>query len=1304
MDTTKLSPILNKESILKTANARELAQAPQDVLSRYLGYALTHVPLGDTTRQLNNLERVVAVNKTCAVGTIVGPYGYGKTSTAVHLWSELRDKHVLSVPPFLWTNLPELMDAVYHWIRFEFSQGAKGFIDPLDDLYMDSRQRHLEEMATKLGEDNVRELLDRGRLLLDIRPEDVVGFYSKACELCEKAGYRGLTVFTDELQVTIAEYKPSRDQFFNDLFQIVKDILGLPGHWALVVSMNDDTEAIIARLRADLLQRMQGSALYFRVKDVYNRREYPAELWSAFEKRFGFNGSEVVLPETLESIGEVAARKDLGAGPRMVTNALSLAVKRFERTSTPYTPIQFVDDFLDGQLLFDQRGKFVTSVRKALDNRNVKVSTSNQQVIKLLAAFPMGCPESMLRGFDLWDGFQTLPPLARRELVTQLSGGYILRYLAEEETPPEQIEQRLTKEFVTRYAPGKTYADGAAEGFLRQVLIEPTFASGWRVERQNNIRIDNVMYRAALLRGTFDSRYPERSLVLTVAAVPQSLPPRWQNPATDAELELRFEMNFALSVTEPSRLLVSPQTPNLAVFQLNLNALEMELANKVLPQFLHEYYSPEHLTPLLALSLIDHLYRNRGDLPDDQNRVSALINPLRQYSLSVLIGDHLETIPQEFASSMVGTERVKELFRHQVRQLYPDYRTLITSKAWKVNLQQYNYALEKLIADDGLSVARGRRSWKASKEAVADALQIPGRRLTNLDPLLDALSDLIVKEDYSGRSSVSEVTLRLQLHVLELDWLDQIEGSKETVRQNGMNVPAMPAEVLMRQAKSKGYTNEEIGEVIRLLRARKFIEYDQKQGLFIRNLESVVDAKDAVAELVAKLEDQIRILSVLPDFDVRRYSVERLRVDLEKATERDEIDIVKSEVRNQSSNLSAYANSLLGAIKSKFQKELSDLSEAIQSGLPEWLGKEFGAGPFQESLEVQRRNLATAFQSTLDDMRSLRDESARTIDGQSKSASELVVELSRALVALTKKARKLQTRLRSYDDRRDDLASWHEVSDFAYGVQKRGASIERIYGDNHFVDQTNDLFGKMKRRFESDPLNVLAAHGEARDQIARLERQIANWLRTRREDFDVVCQLFQNALGQVNVSGEIEIPFDVERPQSSYAALHGTVSRLATAHINALIQRTKSQIQIIRYGKQVQGLPLTQAEEQAESLLIRMAKVIEELTPEAVKNQETFETITIPELADISAQEKALNLLVQAALQPRAPEGAEADLLNLVQAVPNQQIDLRELIMRMIDQSSENVKLDSLMKDLESLFQKNQIAIRVSVLRYSGFQ
>ncbi|MCA9978852.1 MAG: DUF2791 family P-loop domain-containing protein, partial [Anaerolineales bacterium] len=185
-------------------------------------------------------------------------------------------------------------------------------------------EQGFERLGDKLDEETKREWFEQGLLNLELRPEEVVHFFSDACELCQQAGYSGLAIFTDELQVTVADYKPSRDQFFNDLFQIVKDTLDRPGNWALVMSMDDGTEGIISLRRADLTQRMQRSALYFRVRDVYNRRDYPKELWAAFEKRFGFDGSDVILTETLESIGQIAARADLGAGPRMVTNALSL--------------------------------------------------------------------------------------------------------------------------------------------------------------------------------------------------------------------------------------------------------------------------------------------------------------------------------------------------------------------------------------------------------------------------------------------------------------------------------------------------------------------------------------------------------------------------------------------------------------------------------------------------------------------------------------------------------------------------------------------------------------------------------------------------------------------------------------------------------------------------------------------------------------------------------------------------------------------------------------------------------------------
>lgn len=332
---------------------------------------------------------------------------------------------------------------------------------------------------------------------LEIRPEDIVSFFQGASEICEKAGYKGLVIFTDELQATLAGYKPSRDEFFAHLFQIVKDIQGLDGRWALIISMDDDTEGMLSLRRSDILARMQRSALYFRVKDVYNRREYPTELWSAFAQRFNFISDGVISRYTLDSIGQIAARSDLGAGPRMVTLALALAIRSYEKTDQQYTPIQFVDDFLEGQVSFDQQGKFPTAVKKALANTLVREDELRKQVIKLVAAYPMGCSEEVFTAFGLLAAFQNFPPVARRELIAQVSGGYTLSYLAEESVASESVAQRLTTEFVNRFSPGKSYAARAADAMFSQIIVGQAFSS-WKGEREKEVEIGGVKWYSTL--------------------------------------------------------------------------------------------------------------------------------------------------------------------------------------------------------------------------------------------------------------------------------------------------------------------------------------------------------------------------------------------------------------------------------------------------------------------------------------------------------------------------------------------------------------------------------------------------------------------------------------------------------------------------------------------------------------------------------------------------------------------------------------------------------------------------------------
>ena len=344
------------------------------------------------------------------------------------------------------------------------------------------------------------------------------------------------------------------------------------------------------------------------------------------------------------------------------------------------------------------------------------------------------------------------------------------------------------------------------------------------------------------------------------------------------------------------------------------------------------------MDPLLTLSLIDFLFKNRGESVDDQPQVNAQIQGLRQYTLLVSLGDRLETTSENFASRMVGLDRIKDLLRKQCQQLYPKYKTLITNPKWKDNIQQYRHALQRLISQNELSVARGRRSFVATKEEVADTFAIPGRRLTNIEPLLENLKDLIIKEEFSGRSASSEVSLRFRLHPLEEDWLNQLDNSQEKVRRNGIEVAALPAELFLRYGKQEGYTDPEITELLYLLRERKYVDLEQRNNLLVRTVDALDDLRDAVQAQMKMLEENVRALAeALPDFDTGPYPLGKLRAQLEEAKERDQIEMVKVDIRQYTSGLNSLAASRTSKFKERLLEEREKLHQLVRQGLPIWL-------------------------------------------------------------------------------------------------------------------------------------------------------------------------------------------------------------------------------------------------------------------------------------------------------------------------------------------------------------------------------
>jgi hypothetical protein len=131
----------------------------------------------------------------------------------------------------------------------------------------------------------------------------------------------------------------------------------------------------------------------------------------------------------------------------------------------------------------------------------------------------------------------------------------------------------------------------------------------------------------------------------------------------------------------------------------------------------------------------------------------------------------------------------------------------------------------------------------------------------------------------------------------------------------------------------------------------------------------------------------------------------------------------------------------------------------------------------------------------------------------------------------------------------------------------------------------------------------------------------------------------------------------------------------------------------------VQQIDLADAEERAGKTLNDLDDLRNRLSPELLREMDRAEEGVLHPLNKVLEQETALAANVQQILKRRSPEEAEAELLALLQMIAaHDEADLYSLIMRQIDEGKESIDLSELMTQLQGLFQKNQIGIRIRLL------
>ncbi len=1273
----RLAPVREKDAVIPTYSADTLITSPAIVETVYSTHASTHMSMGDTSTFVEKLIHWTRHNKGCVIGAIVGRYGYGKTSTAVHLWYECEKNNVIAVPPFAWFGLTDIIGATYTWVNYRLEQLAPDYCQSLRFIYDRYCAQSLETIAEEEGTtiEVLKGLLDKGKLKLETRPPDVVKFLAEVNELVTTVGREGPVVFTDELQVTLSEY-PTRDQFMEDLFGVLNELHHHQGSYGIVISMPTATETLIADVRRDIIDRMQGFNFYIRPETMYGR-SFASDLWRKYAQVFGFvdTMSNILPPYTLKSIGQIASRQDLGAGPRTVVDAFRRAIAYYDESNTTYQPTDLIDDYLHGEVAFDQNGKLGQVVREALGVAPVTGNTDNEFAIKLLGAFPEGCSEEIQHYYDVADIISVLPPAYRREYLYDFAEGPSLRKLAATEVRPDPVFLRLAKEFIGRYKEDTYHGQLALTAFQELILRGQIFTerrgtslTGWKWEGQHE------------LSGTFQESYPDRQLYLQAALTQEEL----DTDQNVAEFGIWIQLSLESGNQDPGQIRKLGGSKK-AFLRLNAMRRPSVVLNIA---YLSDLGLPlTRLTPLFMLALLQFLSNNRNAIPNEEQarNMKTFTDQLLGNVVKLLFHNELRE-QSEWALTLIGTDMVKDIFNQMCEASYPAYVTFITMRGWENHLNLYINALSNPRVT--VAMAHGRQALTGSKDEIVRLFgQGSSQAFQNFQRSIPHLLELT---NWAGRE---QGQIKFKLHPLEQAILDALDASTAKTKVNGVLAGELGYDELNDLFRRQGYLATELQQALRLLKARRYLKLDERKRKFARLIESPEELQHVINEKLEAIRNDLKLLDEsVGDFDITRFSsqVAMLARRAERATgvsELEEVHLAVNRLRNEIDHQVETHNQIY---KDQIQKILDDAQRNANSRLsvPEithqslWLPR---SQALQSIVEVSVFTVSEVATELLESSKNLLDE-ARNAE---TSSSRLVI-LYRGQLTIHATFKRLKELLQKAYYNTEQFKVWNILLEMVIRVKREVDNCADTYSLPEFRDQFEALNQRVGheiaagRGFEYMPV--------LRRELEKLERATQERISGQRDRFMALKMQRETLLNHLSSHRiGLHASFDHYRPIESQQNLEIEVGEQLERFMDELsskLSRVKSDLSYLSLIAKNPILPDTERVEQVEHELQESLKGGDTQMLELWAERFLYAQMQIEQL-----QDQISSLFIK-----QAPNAAEGQLLTILS--DGRPMELGEVVRHLAEkQGAQGFSLDQLVTDVQSLFQKNQIIIKLECRR-----
>lgn len=1288
MNNKRLQKIKEKDPIIGTYSISSLISASKIVDETYSEHALTHVPVGDTSDYLKKLINWIKVNKGCALGAIVGSYGYGKSSTAIHFWKECEKENILSLPPTSWKNLDELLTGINAWVSYRLNERAPLLKNKLNEISVKYQKKTLEEISLlrNIPLEQIENMKQDGELILGYKPEDIINYLSEITDLILSAGYKGLCIFLDELQITLSGY-PTRDKFMTDIFVLGNELLNREGKYGMIFCMPTITESLISDIRKDIIHRFQKCNLFIRT-DSFVDRKFPLELWEKYAILYEFKDIIYnILPKsTLDAIGQISSRNDLGAGPRSVIDAFKQAVVHYEIKKRSYSQVDLINDYLVKKIAFVQGGKFIKIIREAIDIPYIAEDEKRKSTIKVLSAYPKGCPDEILKLYNLTDTMDDLTNRYYGDIIIKSIEGYTLRKLLLDKPIAEPHFIRLTKDFINRYTEDNSHAIAAKGSFIK-FIIDDIFMKknisqivGWKTKEERIIDEHTIIRK---LEGTFNPEFPYRKLNLIISSS-KIFPTIKEND----DLTIIFYLNWNCDKNYNGEIKFDDNKKN--IIMINLNLLHRLEENPNIA-YISKFFPTDKMSPMFMLSLLNYLEEKKEMIPthEIEGEMKVFQDRLINISRQVLLNNYLRE-SSKVPFNFVGNKLIEEIFSYMCKQLYPEYITFITSSHWKNNLNKYLHA----IKDDriNLKIARGKEIFEGSKEEIANIFGMT--RILELNTVAGTLKKFIKIEEINGRRKISFLR-----HPLEEKILEWIRNSDEKIIKKGIKVSCIFYKDIFVESKRMGYLDEELHAALEILKTRKYIDYDQKSKRIYEYPASIEEHKILLNNKLNDLRDNIlELKKEIINFNEEIYTrdISKINGKFIKIENIEDCESMREEIHLQFKKMNGYISKYEGNIEHDLLHILDKLKLIKLEGPPKNLIQDIeGQVSWVVNLNELRQMILSKYNKVFSNMRELSILVSGLLDAKNNQdfGVSSFIYLYKESVNIKKFYETYKGELNAAKSYFEKFEEWLQLLRNTNKIFSDAQRCKEQYNILLFLEKLNEIFKNMKENFDKRKLEGLADIEIFSGEINKIGEDINKWESEQRGSFLNKKENFQKKLQQINISEyNLRTNFDTYDPSGSFDKLHDEVFEKVVKVINELENKINYSEEEILYSINILDEKLDDYKIKISKLKKDFKQLKKDFNREILKNANQHESFC-QKFKELATSYNIVRADLRGIINPKPINKEEEDIINLLK--DSNTLDLKEVIMKISEKKKKIFDLSSILELLGNLFKKNQIIVKI---------